>query len=376
MEWYIAAKLALQSIFDEKFKKIVLLMTSVIVGLSVMIFSLVSLPSITLNLPATFLQPKEEVDKVTQVYTDIMVEYKRKIHSELFAQKRMYIENGLDVEKVKANYPSLSLLVAYDNVINYEKYKVDNSTVILNKDKAFTYLDSCMEYKLEGSTIVSYSKSVEEIAKINFTNEEERNMFNSMYTSLKNTDLDNTVPDVKITDLEYLEGGIELPYFNQNDKRWKFKPYGISTVGKSGCGITSMTMILDGLVPDLNLIPPEVAKWSADRGHYVPGAGTAWSLFPALAKEYNLNIKNLSRGNPQEILNELSKGHPVLVSMSAGHFTRGAHLIVLRGVTDDGKIIVSDPASLNRSKQTWDFSIILTESSRKSSYCFWAFSNK
>lgn len=43
------------------------------------------------------------------------------------------------------------------------------------------------------------------------------------------------------------------------------------------------------------------------------------------------------------------------------HFTKGGHFIVLRGITAEGKILVADPASVKRSNQEWDLSIILEE---------------
>ena len=48
--------------------------------------------------------------------------------------------------------------------------------------------------------------------------------------------------------------------------------------------------------------------------------------------------------------------------MTKGHFTNGGHFIVLRGVRD-GKILVADPASRDRSNMEWDLSIILNEAS-------------
>lgn len=44
--------------------------------------------------------------------------------------------------------------------------------------------------------------------------------------------------------------------------------------------------------------------------------------------------------------------------MAKGHFTSGGHFIVLRGVTAEGKILVADPASIDRSNQEWELSII------------------
>lgn len=46
--------------------------------------------------------------------------------------------------------------------------------------------------------------------------------------------------------------------------------------------------------------------------------------------------------------------------MTKGHFTNSGHFIVLRGVKD-GKILVADPASRDRSDIEWDLSIILSE---------------
>ena len=50
--------------------------------------------------------------------------------------------------------------------------------------------------------------------------------------------------------------------------------------------------------------------------------------------------------------------------MTKGHFTKSGHFIVLRGVTSEGKILVADPASDDRSNKAWDMSIILNEASR------------
>lgn len=50
--------------------------------------------------------------------------------------------------------------------------------------------------------------------------------------------------------------------------------------------------------------------------------------------------------------------------MGKGHFTNGGHFIVLRGITESGKILVHDFASVNRSNKEWNLSIIMNESSK------------
>ena len=57
----------------------------------------------------------------------------------------------------------------------------------------------------------------------------------------------------------------------------------------------------------------------------------------------------------------------IVTLMSKGHFTKSGHFIVLRGVTAEGKILVADPASIRRSEQEWDLSIILAEARKGAS---------
>ena len=49
----------------------------------------------------------------------------------------------------------------------------------------------------------------------------------------------------------------------------------------------------------------------------------------------------------KEVVTALQEGHPVMSSQGTGLFTVGGHLIVLRGVTEDGKILVNDPNANN-----------------------------
>ena len=55
--------------------------------------------------------------------------------------------------------------------------------------------------------------------------------------------------------------------------------------------------------------------------------------------------------------------------MGKGHFTNNGHFIVLRGITENGKILVNDPNSREKSKKEWSVSIIVSEAKGA-----WAFS--
>jgi hypothetical protein len=53
--------------------------------------------------------------------------------------------------------------------------------------------------------------------------------------------------------------------------------------------------------------------------------------------------------------------------MGPGHFTQGGHFILLRGITLDGKVLVADPSSRERSLTAWDPQVILDELSSSTS---------
>lgn len=108
--------------------------------------------------------------------------------------------------------------------------------------------------------------------------------------------------------------------------------------------------------------PVELAQWSVANGHRCEGNGSYHSLIPAAASAYGLSCEK--KLDAQGIVDDLSSGKLVVAIMSKGHFTKGGHFIVLRGVTSEGKILVADPASFGRSQQEWDLSIIMDESNK------------
>lgn len=156
----------------------------------------------------------------------------------------------------------------------------------------------------------------------------------------------------------FQDGETEVVYFNQMDERWKHQPYGTDNIGGYACGPTSMSIVVSSLAGTV-VDPPHMAKWAYEQGYWCSGNGSYHSLIPGAAKAWGLTCKgNLSA---QDIVDSLSSGKLVVVIMSKGHFTRGGHFIVLRGVTKEGKILVADPASVSRSNQEWDLSLIMNE---------------
>ena len=144
----------------------------------------------------------------------------------------------------------------------------------------------------------------------------------------------------------FTDGETQVVYYNQLDERWKNLPYGTDDIGGYACGPTSMSIVVS-------------SYWASKSGSYhtlIPGAASSWGLA----------CEGCSPSEPQRIVDALADGKLVVALMTKGHFTKSGHFIVLRGVTSEGEILVADPASYQRSNQTWDLSIILNEASRSS----------
>ena len=173
----------------------------------------------------------------------------------------------------------------------------------------------------------------------------------------------------------FTDGGREVIYYNQLDERWADTMYGTSgTIGEAGCGPTAMAIVtstLTGTPHD----PVELSEWSVANGHRCEGNGSYHSLMPDGGAHYGLTVTGIGN-DPEKLVEALKEGKLVIAIMSKGHFTSSGHFIVLRGVTEDGKILVADPASVKRSNQEWELGIIVNEASRKagSGGPFWVFS--
>lgn len=164
-------------------------------------------------------------------------------------------------------------------------------------------------------------------------------------------------------DVRFTDGSTEVVYFNQMDERYASKPYGTDYIGGSGCGPTSMAIVVSSLSGEI-VDPEHMAQWAYENGYWCKGSGSYHALIPGAAAHWGLAVSGCSASEPQRILDALTEGKLVVAIMSKGHFTNGGHFIVLRGVKD-GKILVADPGSYKRSGQLWDLSIILNEASRR-----------
>ena len=169
--------------------------------------------------------------------------------------------------------------------------------------------------------------------------------------------------EFSLGDVSFTDGATEVAYFNQLDERYASQPYGTDHIGGYGCGPTCMAMVVSSLTEEY-VEPTEMAQWAYENGYWCKGSGSYHALIPGAAANWGLPVSGCTTSEPQRILDALAEGKLVVAIMSEGHFTKGGHFIVLRGVKD-GKIMVADPASYRRSGQLWDLEIILKEASRR-----------
>ena len=141
----------------------------------------------------------------------------------------------------------------------------------------------------------------------------------------------------------------KTPYFIQWDNRWAYNKLGNRNIGISGCGPTSMAMILSRLKKDNSITPDKIAK---DAQNYMGNEGISWNFFYDGAKKYDYKIEDVAL-NEEAMKKALGKG-PLLVSVNRGYFTLFGHIFVIDSYKD-GKFIINDPNSLRNSKIEWTF---------------------
>lgn len=162
-------------------------------------------------------------------------------------------------------------------------------------------------------------------------------------------------------DGDWLTGGsIEVRYFRQSAPEWADKPYGKDNVGAYGCGPTAMAMAVVSLT-GADTDPARMANWAYQEGYCARGRGSYLSLIEGAGAAYGLAVTPMTDPTTADLLRELATGKIAVALVTKGHFTSGGHFILLRGATLDGKVLIADPNSQERSLTTWDPQLILDE---------------
>lgn len=170
-------------------------------------------------------------------------------------------------------------------------------------------------------------------------------------------------------------GSIALPneediiYFNQASG---WKNYGELEAQYKGSGPTVCAMLGATLI-DVSAYGPDMCiDWAFNNGYHDEVNGSTHEIIEGFCAENGLLCEKAN--NSTDIANALSGGKLVVMLLegtgtSCGYYYGDEHFILLRGITDDGKILVADPGSLSKSEDQTGFDLSLIWNNRKQDGC-------
>ncbi len=157
------------------------------------------------------------------------------------------------------------------------------------------------------------------------------------------------------------ERGMAIPLLLQYDYDRTVLYYNgqAKSVATSGCGAACVSMVIAYLTNNTDQNPYSLFCKAVDAGRY-HGSGLSHETLSWLANSCGVKTRWIS-GNADSIREALEAGKPVIAHMGAGIFTGNGHYIVLRGLTEDGKVLVNDPGSSSRSRMAYPMKTILKQ---------------
>ncbi len=164
------------------------------------------------------------------------------------------------------------------------------------------------------------------------------------------------------------ETGLPIPRLYQDDYRqtvcyWNGKA---KSVASSGCGAASVSMVIAYLTGNIEQNPYTLFRKAVKSGQYY-GHGLGHHTLSMLAAEYGVNSEWIV-GSEAAIRKALEAGKPIIAHMGPGNFTAEGHYIVLRGLTQNGLILVNDPNSRSNSHKAFPLKTILRQARTSASF--------
>ena len=156
----------------------------------------------------------------------------------------------------------------------------------------------------------------------------------------------------------YVDG--DVPLFLQWDRRWGYRIYGKEMIGLSGCGPTSLAMVIRHFDSDSTVNPYDVAKYSQDNGYVSADNFTSWKLFETGLSKYGLESQDVIPVEAK-MKKALDDNKILIVSVNPGTFTERGHIIVIKGYNKNGDFLINDPNSIVNTNKTWSFDELKSE---------------
>ena len=207
------------------------------------------------------------------------------------------------------------------------------------------------------------------VASISFS-EESDDLENSQFADGSLYETTSESADPSVTELKSVDGRniltggiVEVEYFQQSSPAWADLSYGTDDIGHYGCGPTAMAMVVNSLT-EHHTDPAKMAQCAVEHAHWAKRGGSYLSLIESAASAFDLTAQAIKEKTPEAVQSALLSGQLLVALLGPGHFTKGGHFILIRGITLNGSLLVADPNSIERSLMEWDPELILSELSR------------
>ena len=200
-------------------------------------------------------------------------------------------------------------------------------------------------------------------------------------TILKNSYGDYNIKNIGessyVLDVSYGDKKVktDVIFYDQSDYPGQFCGLSGATIKGSGCGVTSMAIVVSTYENNKKYDPTwanDIARKNGQCGR----DGTNYSHFTSVSKQmgYKTTVyqKNkaskwkISKSSYNNVLKHLSNGDLVIINVRKGHFTGGGHYMVLGGVDPETKkVYVYDPNNKSNSSYRktgngwWSFNDII-----------------
>ena len=163
-----------------------------------------------------------------------------------------------------------------------------------------------------------------------------------------------------------------VKYLQWNSK-WKDVKYSThtskQTIGNSGCGPSSMAMIL-ATWENSKITPVQTCEEAFKNGYRTYDSGTSWGYFKYVFKHHDCFSKYVETGSVSTLTAALREGALAVCSMNANDncfFTTGGHFVVAVGC-DDKYIYYNDP---NKKETPRKHLATKSQSCLKQAFIFW-----
>lgn len=257
------------------------------------------------------------------------------------------VENILDIKKKKVN-PAIKVgstvlyivliasLVCCAVMVGVDYFTEPQQYVIVNNGQFDPNAD-----------LSAYPESLQKLYKTNFE---------AMGFAYSYFDYKDKQPDINLD--EYKDSK-KVPLFMQWDVRWGYKNYGGDFAAITADAPVCLSMVGFYLTEDEETFSPEKVMAFADAGNYYKqGSGTKTAFMTKGAEKLGLKVGEITPeyNNIVAALQDRNgKCSPIICLMKAGKFSSGYHYIVLKGLDEQGNILINDPNSLINSNKAWKF---------------------